>query len=119
LSPTAPPPTPEAIAKEEIKLLLESYRGAYEMGDLNGIRAVYPGAPASHLNRVTGLRSFRYTYTAAPEFVSLDPALGTATVKITALQTADDPDPRKQTLTLKLVRRDGRWMISDLSSSPK
>ena len=113
-----PPPTPEAIAKREITGVLELYRSAFEARDLKAIRAIYPAAPPSQLSGVLGLKAFRYTYLGPPEFVLLDPALGTATVKISALLTDDDRGPQKHALTVQLLRRDGRWTISQLTAVP-
>jgi Protein kinase domain/Divergent InlB B-repeat domain len=123
----APPParaTPESIAKDDIKKLLDEYRAAWERLDAEGIKRLYPGASVPGLRRAFGqYKSLEYTYTGAPEFIDVDPALGTATVKVGAKLSPVYKGPKEppQTLTnlFKLVRHDGTWTIRELTYPPK
>jgi serine/threonine protein kinase len=119
----AAPPTPEAIATDEIKKLLEAYRLAYEARDVDRIKRLYPGAPVPNLSYTfKQYKSLEYTYTSPPEFVAMNPAMGTATVKVSALVTPEDRGPRSEPMKLNneftLTRSDGTWTIADLLVRP-
>lgn len=117
------PPSPESIAHDDIQKLLEAYRKAYEARDVERIKGVYPAAPVKNLayffNQV---KSLEYKYTTPPEFVDLNTALGTATVKMNALVTAENKGPKSDPMKLKnlftLKRQQGIWTIAQLDVAP-
>jgi hypothetical protein len=116
--------TPEAIAKEDIQALLEAYRKAYESCDVERVKRVYPAAPSSSLSYLfKQVKSLEYKYTAAPDYVDLNPALGNATVKVPALVTTENKgpksDPMKLANTFTLKRHDGNWTITHLEARPE
>ena len=123
----APVLTPDGIAKDAIQRVLEQYRTAYEQLDVQGIKRVYPGAPPAFINGLTyafkSYKSLEYTYTGAPEYLSLDPALGTAIVKVPALSKAEykgpGQPPQNQINQFTLKRHDDTWSIAQLTSKPK
>jgi serine/threonine protein kinase len=126
-APAAVPRNPEAIAKEDISKVLEAYRVAYEHRDVPGIQRVYPTASEKFIN---GLRyafkdykSLEYTYTGPPDFIELEPGMGTATVKIPSLAKAEykgpSSPPQKQINQFSLKRREDVWTITDLKYLPK
>ena len=119
----AAPPSPESIAHDDIQKLLEAYRKAYEARDVERIKGVYPTAPVKNLayffNQV---KSLEYKYTTPPEFDDLNTALGTATVKMNALVTAENKGPKSPPMKLKnlftLKRQQGIWTIAQLDVTP-
>jgi hypothetical protein len=117
-------PSPESIAKDEIQKLLNAYRTAYERLDVDGIKRVYPTAPLAGLRRAfNDYKAAEYTYTGEPEFIDLDPALGTATIKVGALLTPQYKGPKSPPQKLlnlfKVARHDGNWTIRELSVQQK
>jgi hypothetical protein len=120
--PDAAPPSAEAIAKDDIKSLLEAFRKAYESRDVPGIKRLYPTASEKYLkaleNAFSYYKSLEYTYTTPPEYLDLSPPVGTATVKVEALSKPeykgpkDPPQKLKNLFTLK--RTDGTWTIQNL-----
>jgi hypothetical protein len=117
------PPSPEGIAKDDIQKLLEAYRKAYEARDVERIKGVYPTAPAKNLTYFFGqVKSLEYKYTTPPDFVDLNPALGTATVKMNALVTTENKGPKSDPMKLKnlftLKRQQGIWSIAQLDVTP-
>jgi hypothetical protein len=125
--PDPPAPTPEGIAKDAIQRLLEAYRGAYERRDLGAIKGVYPTASEGFLNGLKyafkDYKSLEYTYTGPPEFLDLNPALGTAIVKVPALSKPEykgpGSPPQKQVNQFTLKRHDDKWSIAHLAYPPK
>ena len=120
----APAPlSPEGIAKDDIQKLLEAYRKAWEARDVERIKGVYPTAPVKNLSYFFyQVKSVEYKYTTPPEFVDLNTALGSATVKINALVTTENKGPRSEPVKLKnlftLKRQQGAWSIAQLDVSP-
>jgi hypothetical protein len=117
-------PTPDSIARDAIMQVLERYRMAYEQRNLDGLKQVYPTAPQNYIN---GLRyafkdykSLEYTFTADPEFLHVDPALGMATVKRPTLSKPEykgpGSPPLKQVHTFTMKRENDAWNIVDLKS---
>jgi serine/threonine protein kinase len=125
--PDAPAPTPEGIAKDAIKLVLEQYRAAYEQRNLQDIKRVYPGASDAFMNGLKyafkDYKSLEYTYTGPPEFLDLNPALGTAIVKVPAQSKPEYKGPgqpaQKQINQFTLKRHDDTWSIAQLTYPPK
>jgi len=124
--PDAAPPSAEAIAKDDIKSLLEAFRKAYESRDVPGIKRLYPTAPEQYLKGLQSAfsqyKSLEYTYSAPPEYLDLSPPVGTATVKVVALSKPEykgpkDP-PQKLANTFTLKRTDGTWTIQFLKTEP-
>ena len=84
---------------------------------------MYPTAPVKNLayffNQV---KSLEYKYTTPPEFDDLNTALGTATVKMNALVTAENKGPKSPPMKLKnlftLKRQQGIWTIAQLDVTP-
>ena len=120
------PITPDAIAKEDIKNLLEAFRKAYEGRDVPGIKRLYPGASEAYLkglqNAFNYYKSLEYTYTTPLEYLELSPPLGAATVKVGALSKPEykgpkDP-PQKLNNLFTLKRTDGTWTIQNLKTDP-
>jgi serine/threonine protein kinase len=121
--PAAAPLSPEGIAKDDIQKLLEAYRKAYEARDVERIKGVYPTAPAKNLSYFFGqVKSLEYKYTGPPEFLDLDYALGSATVKVGALVTPENKGPKSDPMKLKnlftMKRQQGTWTISRLDVTP-
>ncbi len=117
-------PTAESIAKDDIKKLLAEYREAYERLDPEGVKRLYPTVSVSGLRTAfRDVKSLEYTYTGEPEFVDLNPALGTATVKAPARfsPTYKGPKTPPQNLinTFELSRFDGTWTIRSLKVAQK
>jgi serine/threonine protein kinase len=117
------PVSPEAIAKEDIKNLLEAYRKTYEARDLAGIKRLYPTAPDGFMkglqNAFSYYKSLEYTYTTPLDYLDLSPPVGTATVKVGALSKPEfkgpkDP-PQKLVNLFTLKRTDGKWTIQNLT----
>jgi hypothetical protein len=116
------PLTPELIAKEDIKDLLEAFRKAYEARDVPRIKQLYPTASEAYLkglqNAFNSYKSVEYTYTTPPEYLDLSPPIGAATVKVGALSKPEykgpkDP-PQKLVNLFTLKRTDGTWTIQNL-----
>jgi serine/threonine protein kinase len=118
-APPPAPPSPESLAKNAIQQLLEKYRRAYEERDIDAIQKVYPNAPSGF---VKGLeyafkeyKSLEYTYTGPLEFVHIDPALGTAKVKVVTLSKPEYRGPRSKPQTrinhFTLNRQSDTWSI--------
>ncbi len=121
--PDAAPPSADAIAKDDIKTLLEAFRKAYEARDVPGIKRLYPTASDKYLkaleNAFSYYKSLEYTYTTPLEYLDLSPPVGTATVKVGALSKPEykgpkDP-PQKLSNLFTLKRSDGTWTIQNLS----
>jgi len=126
--PPAPPPTPpkpsaeeraKAAAKADIQDLLNAYRLAYESLDVERIQRVYPSAPVEAFeNAFRNYKALEYTYTAPPEFIDLDAALGTATVKVPGMLKVDmrvgRAPPRALTNLFTLKRNASTWGIVDV-----
>jgi serine/threonine protein kinase len=120
-------PTPDGIAKDAIQRLLEAYRAAYEQRDLEAIKRVYPAASGGFMNGLKyafkDYKSLEYTYTGPPEFLELNPALGTAIVKIPTLSKPEykgpGSPPQKQVNQFTLKRHDDKWSIAQLTYPPK
>ena len=123
--PRPAPPTPESVARDAIKQLLESYRAAYEQRNVDGIKKVYPAAPQNYMNGLKyafkDYKSLDYTFTGDPEFMHVDPALGTATVKAPTLLKPEykvgSSPPQKHVNTFTLKRQDDVWNIVDLKTA--
>jgi serine/threonine protein kinase len=124
--PDGPAPTADAIAKEDIKNLLEAFRKAYEARDVPGIKRLYPTASEAYLkglqNAFNYYKSLEYTYTTPLEYLDLSPPVGTATVKVGALSKPEykgpkDP-PQKLNNLFTLKRTDGNWTIQALTVTP-
>jgi len=121
-----PLPTPESIAKDAIQELLESYRLAYEQRDLGGIKRYYPAATDKFMGGLkyafSQIKSQEYTY-GALEYVHLDPALGTATVKVPTVMKAQykagNTPPQNLVNIFTLKRHDETWSIADLVTRQK
>jgi hypothetical protein len=120
------PITPDAIAKADIKDLLEAYRKAYEARDLAGIKRLYPTASDAFMkglqNAFSYYKSLEYTYTTPLEYLDVNPPLGAATVKVGALSKPEykgpkDP-PQKLNNLFTLKRTDGTWTIQNLKIEP-
>jgi serine/threonine protein kinase len=117
-------PSPEAVARDEIHRLLKAYSTAYERLDLEGIKRVFPAAPLAGLRRAFNeYKSAEYTYSGDFEFIDLDAALGTATVKVAALLTPQYKGPgfapQKLVNLFKLARHDGTWTIRELTTTQR
>jgi hypothetical protein len=117
-----PPITADAIAKEDIKNLLEAFRKAYEGRDVPGIKRLYPTASEQYLkglqNAFSYYKSLEFTYTTPLEYLDLSPPVGAATVKVATLSKPEykgpkDP-PQKMNYTFTLKRTDGNWTIQNL-----
>lgn len=120
--PDAAPPSAEAIARDDIKNLLEAFRKAYESRDVPGIKRLYPTASDKYLkaldNAFSYYKSLEYTYTTPLEYLDLSPPVGTATVKVGALSKPEykgpkDP-PQKLSNLFTLKRTDSTWTIQNL-----
>jgi hypothetical protein len=114
-----PRPTPESIAMDEIKKLLAAYRHGYEKLDPEAIKRVYPGVSVNGLrNAFRDYKSLEYTYVGEPEFVDLDAALGTATVKAPAtfapVYKGPGSPPQNLVNTFELSRFDNAWTIKSV-----
>jgi hypothetical protein len=119
-----PAASPESIAKDDIQKMLEAYRLGYEALDPERIKRVYPNAPVNSLrNTFRDYRALEYTYTGPPEFVDLDPALGTATVKIVARFAPQYKGPKMAPQTLlnvfTLVRSNDVWTVRAVAVTQK
>jgi serine/threonine protein kinase len=120
-SPTGPPPSPPAIAKDAIKKTLNAYREAYSQMDEAGIRQVFPSVPASIRDQLRQLKSVEFVFTGEPEYQELNLPNGIATVVI-GVKRADQPRVgRAQTLegpaTIKLHRLgldSDQWVIDQV-----
>jgi len=117
-----PPITADAIAKEDIKNMLEAFRKAYEGRDVPGIKRLYPTASEQYLkglqNAFSYYKSLEFTYTTPLEYLDLSPPVGAATVKVATLSKPEykgpkDP-PQKMNYTFTLKRTDGNWTIQNL-----
>jgi hypothetical protein len=122
--PLPPPPTAEGIAKDEIKELLKAYEAAWESLDVGQIQRLYPAAPVSGLKHAfSQFKSLDYNYEGEPEFVDLDPGLGTATVKVGSTLKPEYKGPKEKPQNLNnlftLRRHDGVWKFQDVKSTPK
>ncbi len=124
VKPPPPPPSPESIAKDSIQQLLEQWRSAYEQRNIGAMKQLYPTAPANYINGLkyafNYYKSLEYTYTSPHEFLHLDPALGTATIKVPSLSKPEykgaGDGPQKHVNTFTLKRQDDVWTIVDLRS---
>ncbi len=119
-----PTVTAESLAKSAIAALLEEYRAAYEARDLRRVQQVYPGAPSSYQNDLRAAfqmpEDLDYAYSGPPQFVALDPAKGTATVRVDAVvarKAKSNPNatPQQQRLRFTLVRENDVWRIVELT----
>ncbi len=112
--------------KTNVDRLLKEYCSAYEQLDVPGIMRVFPTAPAA------GLRDqFRQYKTAgcalmgAPEFVSMDPQAGIATVEVGVKLTAElkvgSAKPQETIAVVRVVRPEprGLWHIDSMRFRPK
>jgi serine/threonine protein kinase len=120
----APRPTPEGIARDEIKKILAAYRQGYEKLDPDAIKRVYPGVSMNGLrNAFRDFKSLEYTYVGEPEFVDLNPALGTATVKAPAtfapVYKGPGSPPQNLINTFELARFDNAWTIKSVKVAQK
>jgi serine/threonine protein kinase len=117
-------PTPDSIARDSVMQVLESYRVSYEQRDVDALQKVYPTAPSNYINGLKyafkQYKSLEYTFTADPEFLHVDPALGTATVKRPTLMKPEykgpGSPPLKHVNTFTLKRENDVWSIVDLRS---
>ena len=68
-------------------------------------------------------KSVEYTYEGEPEFVDVDPGLGTATVKIGSTVKPEYKGPREKPMNLNNVftlrRHDGVWKFQEVKTTPK
>jgi hypothetical protein len=80
----APPPTDEEFAKRMIQNLLKEYCAAHEAVDPAAVQRVYPKVNMASLQNQLNKSKYRSVQCkfADPEFVTLDPAAGTATIKV-------------------------------------
>ncbi len=122
--PLPPPPTADGIARDEIKDLLKAYKTAWEALDVSQIQRLYPAAPAANLKYTfSQWKSVEYTYEGEPEFVDVDPGLGTATVKIGSTVKPEYKGPREKPMNLNNVftlrRYDGVWKFQEVKTTPK
>ena len=112
--------------KTNVDRLLKEYCSAYEQLDVPGIMRVFPSAPAA------GLRDqFRQYKTAGcalagpPEFVSMDPQAGIATVEVGVKLTAElkvgSAKPQETIAVVRVVRPEprGLWHIESMRFRPK
>jgi hypothetical protein len=122
----APPIAPEVVVKANVDRLLKGYCSAYEQLDVPGIMRVFPTAPAA------GLREqFRQYKTAGcalagpPEFVSMDPHAGIATVEVGVKLSAElkvgSTKPQDTIAVVRVVRPEprGEWHIESMRFRPK
>jgi serine/threonine protein kinase len=120
--PAKPAPSPEAIAKEDIAALLESYRKAYESLSLDQVKALYPQVPPSLGTAFSQYKSLEYVFTTDSKFVHLDPALGRATIERAAQLTPVYKGPgggiQKIMNTFTLQRIDGTWRVVSVVAKP-
>jgi serine/threonine protein kinase len=120
----APRRTPDSIAKDEITKLLADYRHGYEKLDPEAIKRVYPSVSVNGLrNAFRDYKSLEYTYVGEPEFLDLNSALGTATVKAPAtfapVYKGPKSPPQNLVNTFELSRFDGNWSIKSVKVAQK
>ncbi|MPZ20812.1 MAG: protein kinase [Luteitalea sp.] len=116
--PAEPTPAPEEVAKEEIQKVLDEYRAAYGRLDLQALRRVFPGVSDVIGKQLKQYTSLDYTFTGQPEFIDLDAALGSGTVKVDArlaprARVGGSLKPYERTDEFKVERRNGRWIIRE------
>ncbi|MPY91463.1 MAG: protein kinase [Luteitalea sp.] len=121
--PSEPEVPPEAVAKEEIQKVLDAYRAAHRRLDVQALRRVYPGVTEAYGKQLKQYKALDYAFSGEPEFIDLDPALGSATVKVDARlaprAVVGSPKPYERTDLFTLERRNGRWIIRAVKFEPK
>jgi hypothetical protein len=108
---------------DEVRARAAAWQLTIEARDVERIKGVYPAAPVKNLSYFFNqVKSVEYKYTTPPEFVDLNTALGTATVKVGALVTTENKGPKSDPMKLKnlftLKRQQGAWSIAQLDVSP-
>ena len=116
------PPNPVDVAKAEIQKMLNEYREAYGELNLPRLRRVFPQPPDALGSQLKMFKSLDYQFKGAPEFVELNPALGTATVKARAQLTPESrvgsQKPFEVNNLFLLERRNGTWVIASWKPLP-
>ena len=116
------PPNPVDVAKAEIQKMLNEYREAYGELNLPRLRRVFPQPPDALGSQLKMFKSLDYQFKGAPEFVELNPALGTATVKARAQLTPESrvgsQKPFEVNNLFLLERRNGAWVIASWKPLP-
>jgi len=127
--PAAPPISDEDYAKNAVKSALKELCNAYEALDPAAAAQVYPkvnmAALKMQLNKMT-YKSVQCTF-AEPTFLSLDPAVGTAKIRVDVKRvfehTALDPKPEVSeqiaSMTLSRASQRGRWVVDSAEYRPK
>jgi len=123
----APPPTPpDVTARNEIQKTLTQFCAAYEQLELAAIRRVFPTAPEALREQLKQYKSVECKLTGPPEYDQLDPAKGTAKVKVPFKQTFDlkvggaqKPQETIATVALSRPEQRGTWYIDSVSHKPK
>jgi hypothetical protein len=125
-TPAEPPeatPAPEEVAQKEIQKVLDEYRAAYSRLDLQALQRVFPSVPDVIGRQLKQYTSLDYTFSGQPEFIDLDPALGSATVQVDARLAprarVGSPKPYERTDVFTMERRNGRWIIREFKFEPK
>ena len=113
---TLTPLPPQPDVKSEILKLLEHYRGAYEKMDVEGIREVYPGAPARALEQqFSNLKSLTVAFL-NPTFSVFDVTGGKAVV-VVRLRRKSNPgqtEPTRAEFKFEKSQGSDRWVISSV-----